>query len=52
MVIPFGSNLVYWDDAFSMMNRAVSSPLDFVAYAQRKPARIPSATCRCSPATR
>ena len=41
MVIPFGSNLVYWDDAFSMMNRAVSSPLDFVAYAQRKPASHP-----------
>jgi L-ascorbate metabolism protein UlaG (beta-lactamase superfamily) len=41
VVIPFGSNLVYWDDAFSVMNRAVSSPLDFVAHARRKPARHP-----------
>jgi L-ascorbate metabolism protein UlaG (beta-lactamase superfamily) len=39
VVIPFGANLVYFDDANSVMNRAVLSPLDFVAYAQGKPAR-------------
>ena len=41
VVIPFGANLVYWDDAFSVMNRAALSPLDFVAYARTKPARHP-----------
>ncbi len=41
VVVPFGANLVYWDDANSVMNRAVLSPLDFVAYAQAKPARHP-----------
>jgi L-ascorbate metabolism protein UlaG (beta-lactamase superfamily) len=41
VVIPFGANLVYWDDAFSVMNRAVASPLDFVAYAKAKPAQHP-----------
>jgi L-ascorbate metabolism protein UlaG (beta-lactamase superfamily) len=41
VVIPFGANLVYWDDAFSVMNRAALSPLDFVAYAQARPARHP-----------
>jgi L-ascorbate metabolism protein UlaG (beta-lactamase superfamily) len=41
VVIPFGANLVYWDDAFSVMNRAALSPLDFVAYARAKPARHP-----------
>jgi hypothetical protein len=41
VVIPFGANLVYYDDATSVMNRAVLSPLDFVAYAQDKPARNP-----------
>jgi hypothetical protein len=41
LVIPFGSNLVYYDDANSVMNRAVLSPLDFVAYAQGKPVRNP-----------
>jgi L-ascorbate metabolism protein UlaG (beta-lactamase superfamily) len=41
VVIPFGANLVYYDDAMSVMNRAVLSPLDFVAYAQGKPARNP-----------
>ncbi len=41
VVVPFGSNLVYYDDANSVMNRAVLSPLDFVAYARSKPARDP-----------
>jgi hypothetical protein len=41
VVVPFGSNLVYYDDASSVMNRAVLSPLDFVAYAQSRPARHP-----------
>lgn len=41
VVIPFGSNLVYYDDACSVMNRAVLSPLDFVAYAKAKPAKHP-----------
>jgi L-ascorbate metabolism protein UlaG (beta-lactamase superfamily) len=41
VVIPFGSNLVYYDDADSVMNRAVLSPLDFVAYAQARPAAHP-----------
>jgi len=39
VVIPFGANLVYYDDATSVMNRAALSPLDFVAYAHAKPAR-------------
>jgi L-ascorbate metabolism protein UlaG (beta-lactamase superfamily) len=41
VVIPFGSNLVYYDDADSVLNRAVLSPLDFVAYAHAKPTRHP-----------
>jgi L-ascorbate metabolism protein UlaG (beta-lactamase superfamily) len=41
VVIPFGSNLVYYDDADSVMNRAVLSPLDFVAYARSRPATHP-----------
>jgi len=41
VVIPFGANLVYYDDADSVMNRAALSPLDFVTYAQVKPARHP-----------
>jgi L-ascorbate metabolism protein UlaG (beta-lactamase superfamily) len=41
VVIPFGANLAYWDDAWSVMNRAALSPLDFVAYARSRPARHP-----------
>jgi L-ascorbate metabolism protein UlaG (beta-lactamase superfamily) len=42
VVIPFGANLVYYDDAESVMNRAVLSPLDFVAYAHAGSARHPA----------
>ncbi len=41
IVMPFGANLVYYDDVNSVMNRAVLSPLDFVAYAHSKPAPHP-----------
>ena len=36
IVIPFGANLVYHDDANSVMNQAVLSPIDFVKYARSK----------------
>ncbi len=39
VVMPFGANLIYYDDVDSVMNRAVLSPLDLVAYAQARPAR-------------
>jgi L-ascorbate metabolism protein UlaG (beta-lactamase superfamily) len=32
VVIPFGANLVYHDDAYSPMNLAVKTPLEFEAY--------------------
>ena len=32
VVIPFGANLVYHDDAYSAMNLAVKTPLEFEAY--------------------
>lgn len=41
VVIPFGANLVYYDDAESVMNRAVLTPLDLAAYAKAKPAQKP-----------
>lgn len=32
VVVPFGANLVYHDDAYSPMNLAVKTPLEFEAY--------------------
>jgi len=36
VVIPFGANLVYHDDAYSELNLAVKSPIDFEIYARSK----------------
>lgn len=36
MVIPFGANLVYFDDAYSEINLSVKTPIEFEAYARRK----------------
>ena len=36
IVIPFGSNLFHADDANSLMNKAVATPVDFVNYAKKK----------------
>jgi len=36
IVIPFGSNLFHADDADSLMNKAVATPVDFVSYAKKK----------------
>lgn len=40
IIIPFGANLVYYDDVDSVMNQAVLSPLDFSLYAKQTAAEI------------
>lgn len=39
LIIPFGANLVYHDDANSVMNKSVLSPIDFVEYTYSKLSR-------------
>lgn len=36
LVIPFGANLVYFDDAYSEINLSVKTPIEFETYARHK----------------